>query len=62
MVSRVTSCHTSALVPRKPSHSPGHEVILIDANARTMTDDELVKFVQDEGVELVGIGAMTRMA
>ena len=41
---------------------PGHEVILIDANARSMTDDELVKFVQDQGVELVGIGAMTRMA
>jgi len=26
-----------------------------------MTDDELVQYIQDEGIELVGIGAMTRM-
>src|SRR5436190_11259551 len=41
---------------------PGHEVILIDANARAMTDDEIVQFVREQNIELVGIGAMTRMA
>src|SRR5213075_3294 len=41
---------------------PDHEVILIDANARAMTDDEIVQFVREQNIELVGIGAMTRMA
>src|SRR5215210_8045173 len=41
---------------------PGHEVILVDGNARAMDDAELVKFALDEKVGLVGIGAMTRMA
>src|SRR3712207_1193173 len=40
---------------------PGHEVILIDGNARAMTEEELVGFVREQGVGLVGIGAMTRM-
>lgn len=40
---------------------PGHEVILIDGNARPMNEDELVEFVKQEQVGLVGIGAMTRM-
>src|SRR5688500_4360733 len=40
---------------------PGHEVILIDGNARAMSDDELVDFAREQGVGLVGIGAMTRM-
>ena len=39
----------------------GHEVILLDGNARAMTDDELVQYIRDEGIQLVGIGAMTRM-
>jgi len=39
----------------------GHEVLLLDGNARAMTDDELVQYIQDEGIQLVGIGAMTRM-
>jgi radical SAM superfamily enzyme YgiQ (UPF0313 family) len=39
----------------------GHEVILIDGNARAMTDEELVSFARAEGIGLVGIGAMTRM-
>jgi radical SAM superfamily enzyme YgiQ (UPF0313 family) len=39
----------------------GHEVLLIDGNARAMTDEELVRFVREEKIELVGIGAMTRM-
>jgi radical SAM superfamily enzyme YgiQ (UPF0313 family) len=40
---------------------PGHEVILIDGNAKAMTDDEIVEFALRENVGLVGIGAMTRM-
>jgi radical SAM superfamily enzyme YgiQ (UPF0313 family) len=39
----------------------GHEVLLIDGNARAMNEEELVAFVREQGVELVGIGAMTRM-
>jgi len=38
-----------------------HEVVLIDANARPMTDDQIVQFVREQKIELVGIGAMTRM-
>jgi len=38
-----------------------HEVILIDGNARAMDEAELVRFCKDENIELVGIGAMTRM-
>ena len=41
---------------------PGHDVILIDANARAMTDDEIVQFIKKQKIDLVGIGAMTRMA
>jgi radical SAM superfamily enzyme YgiQ (UPF0313 family) len=40
---------------------PGHEVFLIDGNARPMSDAEVVKFAVDHEVGLVGIGAMTRM-
>lgn len=39
----------------------GHEVFLVDGNARSMTDDELVAYVKREKIGLVGIGAMTRM-
>jgi radical SAM superfamily enzyme YgiQ (UPF0313 family) len=38
-----------------------HEIILIDGNARAMTDDEIVRFVREQEIGLVGIGAMTRM-
>src|SRR4051794_1567964 len=40
---------------------PGHEVTLIDGNTQPMEDDELVRFVQRQGIGLVAIGAMTRM-
>ena len=40
---------------------PGHEVLLVDGNARPMNEAELVRFVRERGIELVGIGAMTRM-
>ncbi len=39
----------------------GHEVLLIDGNARAMNEEELVRFVREQEVGLVGIGAMTRM-
>ncbi len=39
----------------------GHEVILIDGNAKAMTRPELVQFCREENIGLVGIGAMTRM-
>ena len=40
---------------------PGHEVVLVDGNARAMTESELVDYARREGIGLVGIGAMTRM-
>jgi hypothetical protein len=40
---------------------PGHEVLLIDGNARAMDEKDLVRFVREQDVKLVGIGAMTRM-
>jgi len=40
---------------------PGHEVLLIDGNAKPMDDRELVRYVKEQEIGLVGIGAMTRM-
>jgi radical SAM superfamily enzyme YgiQ (UPF0313 family) len=40
---------------------PEHEVLLIDGNTQPMNDAELVRYVLDQKVGLVGIGAMTRM-
>src|SRR5438552_879658 len=40
---------------------PGHEVLLIDGNAKPMNDQELVRFIKKQKIGLVGIGAMTRM-
>jgi radical SAM superfamily enzyme YgiQ (UPF0313 family) len=40
---------------------PGHEVLLIDGNAKPLNDEELVRFLREENIGLVGIGAMTRM-
>src|SRR3984893_714500 len=40
---------------------PGHEGVLIDGNARAMSDEEIVQFVRARKMGLVGIGAMTRM-
>ena len=39
----------------------GHDVVLIDGNTQPMSDSELVRFVLDREIGLVGIGAMTRM-
>jgi B12 binding domain len=41
---------------------PGHQVFLLDGNAHRMDEPELVQYVQRNHIELVGIGAMTRMA
>lgn len=40
---------------------PEHEVILIDGNARPMSEDDIARFVLEQKINLVGIGAMTRM-
>src|ERR1044071_5274803 len=40
---------------------PEHEVFLVDGNAKPMNEKEIVQFARNKGVELVGIGAMTRM-
>src|SRR2546430_9961880 len=40
---------------------PEHEVLLIDGNARPMNEKQLVRFIREQQIGLVGIGAMTRM-
>jgi radical SAM superfamily enzyme YgiQ (UPF0313 family) len=40
---------------------PEHEVLLVDGNAKPMNEKQLVRFARKEKVDLVGIGAMTRM-
>jgi radical SAM superfamily enzyme YgiQ (UPF0313 family) len=40
----------------------GHRVTIIDGNARRLSTAEIVQFVRDESVDLVGMGFMTRMA
>jgi radical SAM superfamily enzyme YgiQ (UPF0313 family) len=40
---------------------PEHEVILIDGNAQALDEAGLARFVRENDIGLVGIGAMTRM-
>ena len=40
---------------------PGHEVLLIDGNAKPMDEAQIAQYVRDQKIDLVGIGAMTRM-
>jgi radical SAM superfamily enzyme YgiQ (UPF0313 family) len=40
---------------------PGHNVFLLDGNARRLTKQELVEYIRENHIGLVGIGAMTRM-
>ena len=40
---------------------PGHEVFLVDGNAQRLSTTELVQYVRENQIGLVGIGAMTRM-
>ncbi len=39
----------------------GHEVVLIDGNAQPMDEVGIARFVREQNIGLVGIGAMTRM-
>src|SRR6266704_278599 len=39
----------------------GHEVLLFDGNANPMDEMQIAQYVRDEKIDLVGIGAMTRM-
>jgi radical SAM superfamily enzyme YgiQ (UPF0313 family) len=39
----------------------GHEVLLIDGNAQPMDEAGIARFVREQDIGLVGIGAMTRM-
>ena len=40
---------------------PGHEVVLVDGNARPMDEAGIANYVREQNIDLVGIGAMTRM-
>jgi radical SAM superfamily enzyme YgiQ (UPF0313 family) len=40
---------------------PGHEVLLIDGNAQPMDETGIARYVREQNIGLVGIGAMTRM-
>src|SRR3984957_14970153 len=40
---------------------PGHEVLLIDGNAQPMDEEGIARYVKEQNIGLVGIGAMTRM-
>lgn len=40
---------------------PGHEVLLIDGNAQPMDEEGFARYLRDRRIDLVGIGAMTRM-
>ncbi|MGB0034303.1 MAG: radical SAM protein [Candidatus Acidiferrales bacterium] len=40
---------------------PGHEVVLIDGNAHPMNEEGIARYVREQNIDLVGIGAMTRM-
>ena len=39
----------------------GHEVLLIDGNAQPMDEKGIARYVREQKIDLVGIGAMTRM-
>src|SRR6202171_180433 len=40
---------------------PEHEVVLIDGNAQPMDEVGITRYVRENNIQLVGIGAMTRM-
>src|SRR5260370_14694732 len=40
---------------------PDHEVLLIDGNAQPMDEAGIARYVREQKIGLVGIGAMTRM-
>src|SRR5919109_5661465 len=45
----------------QPLPPAGHEVILVDGNTQAMDEAEIARFVREQKIGLVGIGAMTRM-
>src|SRR5277367_4921952 len=45
----------------QPLTPQGHEVLLIDGNAQPIDEAGLARFVREQNIGLVGIGAMTRM-
>src|SRR5258706_13837057 len=40
---------------------PEHEVLLIDGNAKPLNDEQLIEYIKQENIGLVGIGEMRRM-
>jgi radical SAM superfamily enzyme YgiQ (UPF0313 family) len=40
---------------------PGHEVLLVDGNTQALDENDMARFVRKRRIDLVGIGAMTRM-
>src|SRR6266508_1283430 len=40
---------------------PGHEVLLIDGNAQARSEAEIARWVLEQKIDLVWIGALTRM-
>ena len=40
---------------------PGHEVLLMDGNAQPMDEEGFARYLRQQHIDLVGIGAMTRM-
>jgi radical SAM superfamily enzyme YgiQ (UPF0313 family) len=40
---------------------PEHDVLLLDGNAQRMDEEGIANFVREQQIDLVGIGAMTRM-
>ena len=40
---------------------PGHDVLLVDGNAQPIDEAGIARFVRDNNIGLVGIGAMARM-
>ena len=40
---------------------PGHGVLLIDGNAQPFDERQIARYVREQNIGLVGIGAMTRM-
>jgi radical SAM superfamily enzyme YgiQ (UPF0313 family) len=40
---------------------PVHEVVLVDGNAQPMDEIAIARYIREQKIDLVGIGAMTRM-
>jgi radical SAM superfamily enzyme YgiQ (UPF0313 family) len=39
----------------------GHTVYLVDGNSQRLSETELIQYIREKNIDLVGIGAMTRM-